>query len=59
MPVILAKEDCDFWLDPGMNHVEALDDFSSPFDAERMRTYLVAEERKPRQISSPSVLVKG
>jgi putative SOS response-associated peptidase YedK len=31
MPVILSKDDYDFWLDPGMTNVEALSDVLRPF----------------------------
>jgi putative SOS response-associated peptidase YedK len=41
MPVILAKDNYDLWLDPGMNNVEALGDFLKPFDAVLMRSYPV------------------
>ena len=42
MPVILAKDNYDLWLDPGMNNVEALGDFLKPFDAALMRSYPVS-----------------
>jgi len=42
MPVILSKDDYDFWLHPGMTNVEALSDVLRPFDARLMRAYPVS-----------------
>jgi putative SOS response-associated peptidase YedK len=41
MPVILAKDNYDLWLDPGMNNVEVFGDLLKPFDAALMRSYPV------------------
>lgn len=42
MPVILARDYYDLWLDPGMNNVEALGDLLKPYDALQMRSYPVS-----------------
>jgi len=42
MPVILNKEDYNFWLDLGMNSVEALSGLLKPHDARLMRSYPVS-----------------
>jgi putative SOS response-associated peptidase YedK len=42
MPVILAPENYDMWLDPGMTKVEALAEMLEPFDARLMRCFPVS-----------------
>jgi putative SOS response-associated peptidase YedK len=42
MPVILAKEDYDLWLDPGMSDVQAISELLRPYDASRMQCYPVS-----------------
>jgi putative SOS response-associated peptidase YedK len=61
MPVILAKDNYDVWLDPGMNNVEALNDLLKPFDASLMRSYPVSErvnqaQNDDAECSEPIVL---
>ncbi len=43
MPVILAREDYDFWLDPGMKDSVAAAELLKPFDARQMRCYPVSD----------------
>jgi putative SOS response-associated peptidase YedK len=42
MPVILAKEDYDLWLDPGMSDVQVISELLRPYDASRMQCYPVS-----------------
>jgi len=42
MPVILGKDDCDVWLDPGMQNVAAVSEMLKPYDARLMRCYPVS-----------------
>lgn len=50
MPVILAKEDWDFWLDPANDRVETLQQLIRPFPSELMDTYLVSTRvNSPRE----------
>ena len=42
MPVILAPDNYDLWLDPGMTNVEAVSEMLRPFDARLMRCYPVS-----------------
>jgi putative SOS response-associated peptidase YedK len=42
MPVILAKDDYDLWLDPGMTNVEAVSDLLKPLDGRLMRMFPVS-----------------
>jgi putative SOS response-associated peptidase YedK len=42
MPVILAKEDCDWWLDPGLNDVQVISERLRPYNASRMRCFPVS-----------------
>jgi len=42
MPVVLAPEIYDLWLDPGMTKVEAVSDLLKPYDARLMRCYPVS-----------------
>lgn len=41
MPVIVAREDYDLWLDPGMTNVKVVSGLLKPYDASRMRCYPV------------------
>jgi putative SOS response-associated peptidase YedK len=42
MPVILAPDSYDLWLDPGMHNVAAISELLKPFDARLMRCYPVS-----------------
>jgi putative SOS response-associated peptidase YedK len=42
MPVILDRDNCDLWLDPGMMNVEAVSNLLKPYDARKMRSYPVS-----------------
>jgi putative SOS response-associated peptidase YedK len=42
MPVILAKDDYDFWLDPGMTDAATVTGLLKPFDARLTRCYPVS-----------------
>ena len=42
MPVILAPEDYDQWLDPGFSNVGELSKLLKPYDAARMRKFAVS-----------------
>lgn len=42
MPVILAPDDYDLWLDPGLTRSDAVVDLLRPFDAKLMRCYPVS-----------------
>jgi putative SOS response-associated peptidase YedK len=42
MPVILRQESYDLWLDPGFKDVKTLAAVLAPFDAARMRSFLVS-----------------
>lgn len=42
MPVIVAPENYDVWLDPGMTKAEALTEMLKPFDAQLMRCFPVS-----------------
>jgi putative SOS response-associated peptidase YedK len=42
MPVILGRENYDFWLDPGMTNVQAVSELLKPYNASRMRCYPVS-----------------
>ena len=42
MPVILAPEHYDLWLDPGFSHVEELQALLRPYPAQAMRRYRVS-----------------
>lgn len=42
MPVILAKEDYDLWLDPGMTNMPVVSELLKPCDASRMRCYPIS-----------------
>ena len=42
MPVILDPDNYDLWLDPGMTDTAAVLEMVRPFDARRMRSYLVS-----------------
>jgi putative SOS response-associated peptidase YedK len=42
MPVILAPDSYDLWLDPGMQNVAAISELLKPFDAGLMRCYPVS-----------------
>lgn len=42
MPVILEREDYDFWLDPGMKNIEAVSELLKPHRAHTMRCYPVS-----------------
>ena len=62
VPVILARDDYDLWLDPGMTNVKALYDLLRPFDGSLMRAYpvssrvhQVANDTRPAQfrLTSP------
>lgn len=54
MPVILKRNDCDLWLDPGMTDVEALSDLLKPFDARSMRSYPVSSRINQVQNDDPA-----
>ncbi len=41
MPVILASDDYDVWLDPGMTNVQVVSELLKPYDARLMRAYPV------------------
>ena len=41
MPVILRRENYDFWLDPNFKDVRALAEILAPFDATQMRSFPV------------------
>jgi putative SOS response-associated peptidase YedK len=61
MPVILALESYDLWLDPGFRDVVAATDMLKPFDAKRMRRYPVSDRvnsvaNDDRECSSPTEL---
>ena len=42
MPVILAPESYDLWLDPGMTNVQVISELLKPYDARLMRSYPVS-----------------
>src|SRR5215471_14042621 len=42
MPVILARESYDLWLDPGMQNVEAISELLKPYDSRLMKSYPVS-----------------
>jgi putative SOS response-associated peptidase YedK len=42
MPVILAADSYDLWLDPGMQNVAAISELLKPYDASLMRCYAVS-----------------
>jgi putative SOS response-associated peptidase YedK len=42
MPVILAPDSYDLWLDPGMQNVAAISELMKPYDARLMRCYPVS-----------------
>src|SRR5579871_2259876 len=42
MPVILASDSYDLWLDPGMQNVAAVSELLKPYDARLMRSYPVS-----------------
>ncbi|MGA8373970.1 MAG: SOS response-associated peptidase, partial [Candidatus Sulfotelmatobacter sp.] len=42
MPVILAPDSYDLWLDPGMQNVAAISELLKPFDPSLMRCYPVS-----------------
>jgi len=42
MPVILARESYDLWLDPGMQNLAAISELLKPYDAMSMRSYPVS-----------------
>jgi len=42
MPVILSPDSYDFWLDPGLKHVETVSEFLRPCEARLMRCYPVS-----------------
>jgi len=42
MPVVLAREDYDLWLDPGMTDVQIISELLKPCDASRMRCHPVS-----------------
>jgi putative SOS response-associated peptidase YedK len=43
MPVILAKQDFDLWLDPGMGDVNVIAELLKPYDPSWMRCYPVSD----------------
>jgi putative SOS response-associated peptidase YedK len=42
MPVILAPDSYDLWLDPGMQNVTAISEMLKPYDAKVMGCYPVS-----------------
>jgi putative SOS response-associated peptidase YedK len=42
MPVIIARDDYDLWLDPGMTDPDKLTNLLKPFDSRKMRLYPVS-----------------
>lgn len=42
MPVIVAPEDYEIWLDPDVTDFEAIRHILKPYDADQMRTYPVS-----------------
>lgn len=42
MPVILDPPGCDLWLDPGLKDVSVVSELLKPYEAQRMRCYLVS-----------------
>jgi putative SOS response-associated peptidase YedK len=42
MPVILAPDSYDLWLDPGMQNVAAISELLKPYDAKLMRSYPIS-----------------
>ena len=42
MPVIVAQDDYDLWLDPGIKNPKRVADCLRPFDANRMKKYGVS-----------------
>jgi virginiamycin B lyase len=42
MPVILAQDSYDLWLDPGMQNVAAISELLKPYDARLMRSYPIS-----------------
>ena len=42
MPVIVPPDKYDLWLDPDVNHFEAIRDILEPYDANLMRRYPVS-----------------
>ena len=42
MPVILARDDYDLWLDLGMTNVQVASELLKPYDASLMRCYPVS-----------------
>src|SRR5207237_10601008 len=41
MPMILAEQDYDLWLDPGMTNIRVLSELLKPYDASQIRSYPV------------------
>ena len=63
MPVILAKDDYDVWLDPGMQNVSAISELLKPYEATLMRCYPVSTRinhvaNDDEECSSPVDLVQ-
>ena len=42
MPVILAKDDYDLWLDPAVTSFQAVSELLKPYDASKMRCFPVS-----------------
>ena len=42
MPVIIATDDYDQWLDPGMTNVKAVSRMLKPYDPRQMRSYPIS-----------------
>jgi hypothetical protein len=53
MPVIMAREDYDLWLDPGMTNVKIVSELLKPYFASRMRCYPVSNRVNQVQNDDP------
>jgi len=53
MPVILAKQDFDLWLDPSMRDVQVVSKLLKPYDASRMRSFPVSNRVNHAQNDDP------
>jgi putative SOS response-associated peptidase YedK len=61
MPVILERDDYDFWLDPGMQDVAAVAELLKPIDSRLMRCYPVSDrvnqvQNDDEECSKPVIL---
>ena len=58
MPVILAKEEEDVWLNPDITEPEQLKPLLKPYPAEQMEGWRVSDPAKNRRNDSPELTAK-